>query len=96
MTTHEVRQRKKQNDRDDCREGNRPIFLEKIPQGDVKEGAGKDGEDGILFPEMNESSKEAAGDQGKSKRDASRHDAAGRVDEQDRHDGGRQQLSQSG
>ena len=49
MTTHEVRQRKKQNDRDDCREGNRPIFLEKIPQGDVKEGAGKDGEDGIPF-----------------------------------------------
>lgn len=96
MTTHEARQHMKQNDRDDCKEGNRPIFLEKIPQGDVEEGAGKDGEDGILFPEMNESGKEAAGDQGKAKRGASRHDAAGRVDEQDRHDGGRQQFSQSG
>ena len=49
MTTQEVRQRKKQNDRDDCREGNRPIFLEKILQGDVEEGAGKDGEDSIPF-----------------------------------------------
>lgn len=96
MTTHEARQRKKQNDRDDCREGNRPVFLEKIQQDDVKEGAGKDGEDGILFQEMNESGKEAAGDQGKAKRGASRYDAAGRVDEQDRHDGGRQQLFQSG
>ena len=49
MTTHEARQRMKQNDRDDCREGNRPIFLEKILQGDVEEGAGKDGEDSIPF-----------------------------------------------
>lgn len=49
VAAQEVRQRKKQNDRDDCREGNRPVFLEKIPQDDVKEGAGKDGEDGIPF-----------------------------------------------
>ena len=49
MTTHEARQHMKQNDRDDCKEGNRPIFLEKILQGDVEEGAGKDGEDSIPF-----------------------------------------------